>query len=58
MKYVSLALLFGATAAQAHTGHDAALSGASHWVLSPMHGLGLIAVAGVLYTLRTARRKE
>ncbi len=58
MKYFTLALLFGATAAQAHTGHDAALSGASHWVLSPMHGLGLIAVAGVLYALRTARRKE
>lgn len=58
MKYFTLALLFGATAAQAHTGHDAALSGASHWLLSPMHGLGLIAVAGVLYVLRTARRKE
>ncbi|PRY87713.1 DUF6732 family protein [Donghicola tyrosinivorans] len=58
MKYTTFALLFGATAAQAHTGHDAALSGASHWLLSPMHGLGLIAVAGVLYTLRTARRKE
>lgn len=58
MKYFTLALLFGATAAQAHTGHDAALSGASHWLLSPMHGLGLIAAAGVLYSLRTARRKE
>lgn len=58
MKYTTLALLFGATAAQAHTGHDAALTGASHWLLSPMHGLGLIVAAGVLYTLRTARRKE
>lgn len=58
MKYAIPALFLSATAAAAHTGHDAALNGAAHWVLSPMHGLGLIAVAGLLYTLRSARQKE
>lgn len=47
-----------ASLAAAHPGHDPALpSGAVHWLVSPMHGAGVIALAVVLYALR-ARRKE
>ncbi|MBT9384210.1 hypothetical protein KM176_10095 [Pseudooceanicola sp. CBS1P-1] len=50
MKLVTctLALLLAAGAASAHPGHDPALSGAAHWVFSPAHGLGLLALAGGL----------
>lgn len=31
----------------AHPGHDAALQGAAHYAFSPVHGLGVIAAAGL-----------
>lgn len=44
----------------AHSGHDAALSGVAHYVFSPLHGLGVVALAGVVALLlrRADRRKD
>ncbi|EAU46678.1 MULTISPECIES: hypothetical protein [Salipiger] len=52
--------LASASAAFAHAGHDAALpaDGAAHWLLSPLHGLGVLALAGILWMVLRARRKE
>ncbi|MDF0600230.1 hypothetical protein P1J78_05760 [Psychromarinibacter sp. C21-152] len=49
--------MFALTAAPAlaHPGHG--VEGPAHWALSPLHGLGLVGVAVVLWALR-ARRKE
>ena len=60
MKKLATALLtLSATTAVAHTGHDTALcDGIAHWTLSPLHGLGVIALAAVLYGVRSYLRKE
>ena len=52
--------LASASAAFAHAGHDAALpaDGAAHWLLSPLHGLGVVALVGILWLVIRARRKE
>lgn len=58
MKYAFPAFLLTATAAMAHDGHDAALGGgAAHWLLSPLHGVGVLAVAAVLWLVIRARNK-
>ncbi len=56
MKHAIAVYMATAGAALAHPGHGA-LEGAAHWVLSPLHGLGLVVLAGVVWALQ-ARRKE
>ncbi|OUD10244.1 hypothetical protein BVC71_01650 [Marivivens niveibacter] len=57
-KIATSILMLSATSAAAHSGHDAALSGVAHWTLSPLHGLGVIALAAVLFGIRTFFQKE
>ncbi|MBS8227965.1 hypothetical protein [Vannielia litorea] len=52
----TLAALTLAAPALAHPGHDAALTGAAHYAFSPLHGLGIIALALGLGLLRWLRR--
>lgn len=60
MKRTALLIyLASALGAAAHSGHDHALpaDSAAHWLLSPMHGLGGLAVALCLViVLRHIRR--
>lgn len=58
MKKLAVLASLVATPVLAHPGHDAALSGASHWVFSPIHGLGVIALACVVAVLRRRVRDE
>ncbi|EIE50140.1 hypothetical protein AL036_02245 [Salipiger aestuarii] len=58
MKYAISAFLLTASAAMAHEGHDAALGdGAAHWLLSPLHGVGVLALGAVLLLVIRARNK-
>ena len=59
-KLAILTYLAISTAALAHPGHGAALpdEGAAHWLLSPAHGLGLIALAAVLWAVRHHRGRR
>ena len=59
MKYGIPIYLILTGAALAHPGHDPALPAdtAAHWLFSPLHGLGVVALAAVLWGLRH-RRKE
>jgi hypothetical protein len=49
-KTAILIYLASAMAAVAHPGHDAALptESAAHWLFSPLHGVGVIALAGIV----------
>ena len=58
MKKLAAVFVLLGSAASAHPGHDAALTGVAHWTLSPLHGLGLIALALALFGYRTYRAKE
>lgn len=58
MKKLAVFASLVATPVLAHPGHDAALSGATHWVFSPMHGLGVIALVCVVSALRRRARDE
>ena len=64
MKTTAILIWLGsATAALAHSGHDAALpaGSAAHWLLSPAHGLGALGMAALAYVLwdcRRARRRD
>lgn len=62
MKKLAFAVIFASLAAApvlAHTGHDPVLgNGVAHWLFSPIHGVGVLALAGVLCGLRALRRKE
>jgi hypothetical protein len=62
MKKLAFAVTLASLAAapvMAHTGHDPVLgNGVAHWLLSPLHGVGVMALAGALFGLRTLRRKE
>ncbi|ANT59515.1 hypothetical protein AYJ57_03520 [Salipiger sp. CCB-MM3] len=60
MKKAILIWAASASVAAAHPGHDAALpaDGAAHWLLSPLHGLGVLALAGVLVWRLYAARRE
>jgi hypothetical protein len=62
MKKLAFAVTFASLAAApvlAHTGHDPVLgNGVAHWLFSPLHGVGVLALAGVLFGLRALRRKE
>ncbi|MBY6003084.1 hypothetical protein KUV62_04145 [Salipiger bermudensis] len=60
MKQAIAFWLASASAAFAHSGHDAALpaDSAAHWLLSPLHGLGVLALAVILWAVIRARRKE
>jgi len=49
-KTAILMYLASAMAAVAHPGHDTHLpaDSAAHWLLSPMHGMGALAVVGLV----------
>ncbi|WP_425101325.1 hypothetical protein [Tropicibacter sp. S64] len=60
MKKLAILSTILATPLMAHPGHDAALTGAAHYAFSPIHGLGVLVLAGAvaLVLRRGDRRKD
>ena len=59
MKRLAVLTAILASPAMAHTGHDAGLTGVAHYAFSPVHGLGVIALAGVVaFALRRVDRRN